>query len=131
MLRLEASSLKKVFNRRVIFQSISFSVQQHQTLLITGRNGSGKSTLVKILADVLTPTDGNVTIALPKSASNIARTAVIGLVSPYLQMYDEFSAEENLLYSLSIRGMKVETSRVHELLKKVFLYARRSDPVRT
>jgi heme exporter protein A len=130
-LQLTAANLKKVFNRRVIFQNISFSVQQQQTLLITGRNGSGKSTLVKILSDVLSPTDGTVSISPLDGAKNFQRTSAIGLVSPYLQMYDEFSAEENLQYALAIRGIPSDTSRIHALLKKVFLYERRNDAVRT
>jgi heme exporter protein A len=130
-LQLTAANLKKVFNRRVIFQNISFSVQQQQTLLITGRNGSGKSTLVKILSDVLSPTDGTVSISPLDAAKNFQRSSVIGLVSPYLQMYDEFSAEENLHYALAIRGMESDTNRIHALLKKVFLFERRNDAVRT
>jgi heme exporter protein A len=130
-LQLTAASLKKIFNRRVIFQNISFSVQQQQTLLITGRNGSGKSTLVKILSDVLSPTDGTVSISPLDGAKNFQRTSAIGLVSPYLQMYDEFSAEENLQYALAIRGIPSDTSRIHALLKKVFLFERRNDAVRT
>jgi heme exporter protein A len=130
-LQLTAANLKKVFNRRVIFQNISFSVQQQQTLLITGRNGSGKSTLVKILSDVLSPTDGTVSLSPLDGAKNFQRTSVIGLVSPYLQMYEEFSAEENLQYALAIRGIASDTDRIHALLKKVFLFERRNDAVRT
>lgn len=130
-LQLTAANLKKVFNRRVVFQDISFAVQQQQTLLITGRNGSGKSTLVKILSDVLSPTDGTVTISPLDRARNFQRSSVIGLVSPYLQMYDEFSAEENLQYALAIRGMRDDANHIHALLKKVFLLERRSDAVRT
>lgn len=130
-LQLTAANLKKVFNRRVVFQDISFAVQQQQTLLITGRNGSGKSTLVKILSDVLSPTDGTVTISPLDRAKNFQRSSVIGLVSPYLQMYDEFSAEENLQYALAIRGMRDDANHIHALLKKVFLLERRSDAVRT
>lgn len=130
-LRLEASGVKKVFNRRTIFQNISFSIQYQQTLLITGRNGSGKSTLVKIISDVLSPTDGKITVSTSDSEETSVRSAQIGLVSPYLQMYDEFSAEENLRYALSIRGAVAETSHIHDLLRKVFLFNRKDDPVRT
>lgn len=130
-LQLSASKVKKVFNRRTIFRDISFTVHHGETLLITGRNGSGKSTLVKILSDVLSPTEGEVTVSSPDVDVNEPRTSLIGLVSPYLQMYDEFSAEENLRYALAIRGSVVHTPRLHELLQKVFLFNRKNDPVRT
>ncbi|MGB6033307.1 MAG: ABC transporter ATP-binding protein [Bacteroidota bacterium] len=127
---LSASRLKKVFNRRVIFDEISFSVGHSQTLLITGRNGSGKSTLVKMLCGLLTPTAGTIHFG-GKGGGEVDRLASVGMVSPYLQMYDEFSAEENLTLSLSIRGLTPDRERAEEMLEKVGLHARRKDPVRT
>jgi heme exporter protein A len=130
-MQFSATDVKKVFNRRVIFQDVSFSVKSGQTLLITGRNGSGKSTLVKILSDVLSPTEGNVKLFSEENKELASRTKFLGLVSPYLQMYDEFSAEENLQYALAIRGGDPDTNHIHDLLKRVFLFNRKNDPVRT
>jgi len=127
---LSASRLKKVFNRRVIFEDISFSVGISQTLLITGRNGSGKSTLLKTLCGLLTPTAGTIHFG-GKGGGEVDRLASVGMVSPYLQMYDEFSAEENLTLSLSIRGRAPDRARAEAMLEKVGLHARRKDPVRT
>lgn len=130
-LQFEAHGLKKVFNRRVIFQNISFAVREGQTLLVTGRNGSGKSTLVKILSDVLSPTEGKVVLKHESDAPPGKRVDWIGLVSPYLQLYDEFSAEENLQLACAMRGLRWNANDIHALLKKVFLYERRSEAVRT
>jgi len=60
-----------------------------------------------------------------------SRADVLGLVSPYLQMYDEFSGRENIEFALAIRGQKVEGLWIDSLLKRVGLYDRRHDPVRT
>jgi heme exporter protein A len=128
--RLSATRLKKVFNRRVIFQDISFSVETSQTLLITGRNGSGKSTLVKMLCGLLTPTSGTIHFG-GEANGEVERLKAVGMVSPYLQMYDEFSAEENLTMALSIRGVSPDRERAEEMLEKVGLHARRRDLVRT
>jgi heme exporter protein A len=116
---LSASDLRKTFNRRVIFEGISFSLESGGTLLVTGRNGSGKSTLVKILAGVLSPSRGSV-----------RRSGDVGLVSPYLQLYDEFSAEENLRLGMALRGLPYEGPRGEELLRRVGLHTRKDDPVR-
>ena len=124
---LAGSNITKLFNWRVIFRDISFDVAHGQTLLVTGRNGSGKSTLVKIISGVLTPTSGKVTI----SGIGDGKPDSVGLVSPYLQMYDEFSARENIQFALAIRGRKVDESWVDELLGRVGLFERRNDAVRT
>lgn len=128
---IKAEGLKKVFNRRVVFEGVSFSLTPTQTLLISGRNGSGKSTLIKIVAGVLSPTAGSVSISGPSERGYFGHQALIGMVSPYLQMYEEFSAEENLLYASTIRGEAYDQTRAHELLRRVALYARKDDPVRT
>lgn len=130
-IRFDAQKLKKVFNRRVIFQNISFTLHERQTLLISGRNGSGKSTLVKILSDVLSPTEGSVALSVASNGDVAKRTDYIGLVSPYLQLYDEFSAEENLQLACAMRGLRWDREQIRSLLQKVFLYDRKDEPVRT
>jgi heme exporter protein A len=128
---VSGQNLKKLFNWRVIFRDISFEVSRGQTLLITGRNGSGKSTLVKIISGVLTPTSGTVTIRIAGDARRGGSPDLLGLVSPYLQMYDEFSARENIEIALAIRGRKGDGLWLDELLKRVGLFDRQHDAVRT
>lgn len=130
-LHIEASGIKKVFNRRTVFENVSFSIASHQTLLITGRNGSGKSTLVKIISDVLSPTEGEIVVREGETVVTDSRSTLVGLVSPYLQLYDEFSAEENLWYTIALRGKIPDIIHIHSLLKRVFLLNRKDDPVRT
>jgi len=131
-IQLEASGIKKVFNRRVIFRNISFSLRERNTLLITGRNGSGKSTLIKIISSVLSPTAGSIRIVSnDMPARPQAYAQLTGLVSPYLQMYDEFSAREMLSLALAIRGMRASGTIIVDLLRRVSLEDRCDDPVRT
>jgi heme exporter protein A len=118
---LEAAGLCMTFNRRAIFRDVAFRVAAGQTMLVTGRNGSGKSTLVKIIAGVLTPSKGTIT----------RRGAGLGLVSPYLQLFDEFSARENLALGAGLRGEHYDAARGDELLSFVGLNPDRPDPIRT
>ena len=54
---------KKRHQNFCALKDISFSLSAGQSLGIVGRNGSGKSTLLKILAGVLTPSAGSVSVA--------------------------------------------------------------------
>lgn len=130
-LRLSAQNLKKVFNRRTIFSGVSFALSEGDTLLISGRNGSGKSTLVKMIADVLTPTDGEITLEIPRAVTSAGRFPFLGLVAPYLQLYEEFTAQENLEIGLGLRGLGHSTELAKLLLDRVGLGARKTDLVRT
>ncbi len=128
-LTLNGTGLTKTFNRRVIFKDVTFSLGQQNVLRITGRNGSGKSTLVKILGQTLSPTRG--TVVLRDDGGDVSfMQQSIGLVSPYLQMYEEFTAVENLVLAMRIRGLKPDHARLDELLTRVTLFERRNDIVR-
>ncbi len=131
-LTLQATDLSKDFNRRKIFSGISFTLSLPASLAITGKNGSGKSTLAKVIARVLNPTTG--TVAYQAEGVVLAEEKCrthIGFVSPYLNLYDEFSATENLFLLMRIRGARdPHAERIETLLKKFNLWNRRDDAVR-
>jgi len=128
----KTDKVAKTFNRRKIFSDISFSLNGSRSLAITGRNGSGKSTLIKILAGALSPSKGEITIEIDgKPVKPIDYFIHIGLISPYLQMYDEFTGWENLIFFRKVRGLNSDNEYLSELLRRVNLWERRNDYVRT
>jgi heme exporter protein B len=46
-----------------IFRNVSFAIDAGQALLVTGPNGSGKTTLLRLIAGLIRPTQGQVTLA--------------------------------------------------------------------
>ena len=129
---LTAESINKTFGRRLIFSNINFNLNSSTIFGISGPNGSGKSTLVKIIANIISPSSG-------KLLHNFNGTEIkmeklhnhIGLVSPYLVLYEEFTAYENLSYFSEIRGVSFDNEKVDNLLSKFLLYNRRDDLVKT
>lgn len=47
-------------NQELLFENISFSLQKHDKVALTGDNGTGKTTLLKIIAGILQPSKGTV-----------------------------------------------------------------------
>ncbi len=131
-IRIVATSISKTFNRRVIFSDINFEVKAPGSLAITGKNGAGKSTLAKIVAGVLTTTSGKIEYEVGhRKLDDESRKEHIGFVSPYLNLYDEFSAVENLFLLMRIRpAKKPDAQPTEELLKRFNLWHRRDDVVR-
>src|SRR3970040_2034291 len=129
---LQAILVNKTFGRRLIFKDISFKLNSSTIFGISGPNGSGKSTLVKIIANIISPSSGklihnfNGTKIKPENLHNH-----IGLVSPYLVLYDEFTAYENLNYFSEIRGISFNKKRIDDLLNKFLLFNRKEDLVKT
>lgn len=126
--KLTFDNVTKTFGRRLIFKEINCSFSNGHIYGFSGRNGSGKSTLVKIAAGILSPTKGRVVHEsvgkkiLPEKLHHF-----LGFVSPYLVLYDEFTAEENLYHLSKIRGIKYDDDRSKFLLNEFELYNRRND----
>lgn len=126
---LDISNLRKDFDRRPVFKNLNFTLANSDSLAITGKNGSGKSTLIKVLANTYSQTSGNVTFSIDGTA--IERQHFykhIGFVSPYLNLYDEFSGYENLHFVANLRGLKTEV--IDGTLNRVGLFDRRHDLVK-
>jgi len=131
-LLFRASRVKKVFNRNAIFADINFSLSEGQSLVVTGKNGSGKTTLLKILSGLLSATEGTVEFQINgKSVDLLDRFRFFGFVSPYLQLYDEFTAWEQLDLFRRIRGIHPTDDRLGQLLERVDLASKKHELVRT
>jgi len=125
---LTLQDLTKSFGRRLIFRNINVEFISGNIYGFAGSNGSGKSTLAKIVAGLLSPTTGEVIHKFNNTeVTSEELHKQIGFVSPYLVLYDEFTAEENLLHSLKIRGLVSDTERINLLLNDFDLYSRRND----
>ncbi len=129
---LKSENITKIYNRKTIFKNITFDISEGTAFAITGKNGSGKSTLVKILCGVLSPTKGSISLTVNEQQVVYPDYYPhIGLVSPYLNMYEEFSAEENLQFIKKIRGLdSTADSFAEELLKEFGIYDHRKKEVR-
>ncbi|MFA5833003.1 MAG: ATP-binding cassette domain-containing protein [Bacteroidota bacterium] len=131
-LTFKSENITKLYNRKKILENISFSFTEGVSFAITGKNGSGKSTLVKILCGVLSPSKGIVEFTVNGSTVQYPDYyPYIGLVSPYLNMYEEFSAEENLSFISKVRNLGIKSSdRAMMLLNEFGIYEHRKKEVR-
>ena len=129
---IQSQNLSKLFGRRLIFKDINFSWAEKGIFGISGPNGSGKSTLVKIIAGLIAPSSGK--IIHKNSSGEIIPEKLhnhIGFVSPYLVLYEEFSAWENLKIFAKIRGVDFNEERVIHYLTQFLLENRKTDLVKT
>ena len=129
---IQGDSISKNFGRRVIFKDLSFQFDKNGVYGISGPNGSGKSTLIKIIAGINSPSTGKINHKnnqeeiIPEKLHNY-----LGFVSPYLVLYEEFSAWENLEQFAQIRDVKFNKEKIEILLNDFLLYDRKDDLVKT
>ena len=129
---IQSQNLSKLFGRRLIFKDVNFSWEEKGIFGISGPNGSGKSTLVKIVAGLIAPSSGK--IIHKNSGGEIIPEKLhnhIGFVSPYLVLYEEFSAWENLKIFSKIRGVEFNEEKINHYLIQFLLENRKNDLVKT
>lgn len=113
---LRAERIKKVFRSGdsdlVLFDNLSFEVQQGEMLALVGESGAGKSTLLHILGALDSPSGGDVYCAhlrlttLSGDAAADFRNREIGFVWQFHYLLPEFTAVENVAMPLLLRGQK-------------------------
>ncbi len=129
---IRAEGLSKIFGRRKVLQDINFELEKGEFLTIIGPNGAGKTTLIKILATLVLPSSGSVSIDgfdLRKDSVSIRER--MGLISHNPLLYGDLTAYENLLFYGRMFGIKDLEARISQLLEKVELGHRKFDVVRT
>ena len=126
---IELRGLARYFGERVALSQVSAQVPVGATLAVLGRNGAGKSTLLRILAALLRPHSGDVSVfgePLPRRAWAVR--GQIGLLAHEPLLYRELSGRENLEYHARLHGVSGE--RVQEVLGAVAMERRAEEPVR-
>jgi heme exporter protein A len=131
-MKIVMKNIAKDFGDKKIFKGIDIELDSGQSLAIVGPNGSGKTTLVKIICGLIRPSAGEIVYSfngLPINKEDIYRH--ISLVSPYLELYEELSARENLNFFGRMRRVKDLSEQINRLMKLMNLAGREDDPVKT
>ena len=119
MLAVEIRDLAKSYNRRLIFSGLTVSVAGGGALVVTGPNGSGKTTLLRILAGLVRPTSGTVTMTIGEARlSPLEARTHLGFVGPDIALYHELTALENLAFFARVRGLALQPQALPELLEQ-------------
>jgi heme exporter protein A len=129
---IEAKRLIKSYGEHYALRGIDLSVKWGDFLAIFGPNGAGKTTLLKVLATIVKPSSGEVSVA----GFNLKEDAVkgrnrIGVVLHQPLLYDDLSAYENLRFYGKMYEVSDLKDRINQLIAQVGLESRMHDPVRT
>jgi len=117
--------LVREYGELVALDRVSVELAPGETLAVLGPNGAGKTTLLRVLATLLRPTAGEVSVLgceLPRQAWK-ARGR-IGYLGHEPLLYRDLTVAENLRFQARLHGLEGAEERIGELLAAVGLERR-------
>ena len=130
--KYEVLNISKYFIRNhYIFRNLSLSFTNGDIIAITGANGSGKSTLLKVMTGVLSFSSGSINITKDSLDIHVLDLKEdIAMVSPYLNLYEEFTPYEHYKISADLRGIKFDIDKLDKQLQLFKLRPHKNSPIR-
>ena len=123
-MELKLEAVTKNYKSKQVLKGISLTMGAGVYGLL-GPNGAGKTTLIRILADVLRPTDGRV-LYDGKDIRTMGDEyrAKIGYLPQDVSFYGDFTGRDYLGYSAALKGMEKGRTkkRIEELARSVGLW---------
>ena len=124
--------LRRDFDDVAVLRDVSFVLERGATLVVLGPNGAGKSTLLRMLATLLRPSAGELSVLgaeLPREAWR-ARGR-IGYLAHEPLLYRDLTLAEALAFHAALHSVERADERIAALLGAVGLEHRRGQLVRT
>ena len=121
---ISATGLARSFGRVHAVENIDFRAAPGEVTALIGPNGSGKTTLLLMLASLLRPDSGSITVAgMDPVANSSGVRAVLGWMPDTLGVWESLTGREILTTMAALYGMdkKSAAQRAAELLKLVSL----------
>ncbi len=129
---IQIEGLTKSFGNHQALRGMDLNVQHGESIAIFGPNGAGKTTLIRILATVINPSSGKVTVDglnLKDNAEEVRRK--IGVVTHQTFLYRNLTAYENLEFYSRLFDVPRHKERIREVVDMMGMTPRLHDRIGT
>ena len=130
MVSLSINNLKKTYGVDVIFDNVSFTINEREKVGIVGKNGAGKTTLFNIIADIEKADSGDIFIAKDSNVGYMSQNVNISsektVIEEVLTVFEDLINLEN-----EIREIEHQISLYHDDVQKseelLKIYSRKTE----
>ena len=128
--RIFVENLSKSFGRVLAVDRLSFEVHAGEIFGFLGPNGAGKTTTVRILGALIAPTGGKAWVnGFRVGQQDQAIRRSVGILTEAPGLYEQLSAERNLMFYAQMYDVADITGQVERYLRMLGLWERRHEPV--
>ena len=128
---LQAVGLACERDSRLLFEGLDLCLRPGEMLQVSGPNGSGKTSLLRLLAGLMTPTDGHVLLdGQPLATQRQALAGRLLWIGHAVGIKDLLSAQENLQWLGALQG-DVSATAIDQALGRVGLRGFEDVPCQT
>ena len=143
---LEIKNLSKSYDKKTVLQDINLNVTSGKIIGLLGKNGAGKTTLIKLINDLLTPTNGEILIKgqkigvetkkvvsyLPERTYLNKQMKVSEVIDYFEEFYDNFDSDKakKLLKELDLdinQNLSKMSKGMQEKVQLVLVMSRNAD----
>lgn len=119
---ISIKNIEKKYGSVKRLDCVSLDVREGEIFGLLGENGAGKSTLISILATVLKPSAGSVTInGIDIKDGKKKIRQMIGYVPQEIALWEDFTVKENFYYWSKFANVKPTEDRLLALCEAVSL----------
>lgn len=115
--------ISKQFGNLTVVNRVSLEIARGELFVLLGGSGSGKSTILKMIAGLLAPDEGKISIAGNDVTALAPQRRNVGFVFQHYAVFRHMSVAENIEFGLKVRKISKaqRTERRDELLDLVGL----------
>lgn len=117
---IEFDCVTKKIGKSVVIDNITITIPSNKIIGFKGINGSGKTMIMRLIAGLIYPSDGTVTIDKKVLGRDIAFPPSIGILLENPSFLNGYTGYENLCLLVDIKSI-VKESDIKEVLERVGL----------
>ena len=118
---LTVEHLRKTYGKRDVLKDVSFTLEEGTATALVGPNGAGKTTLIRILAGLVYPEEGNISIFGSSDDKGLREARKqVGFIVGTAFGYDSMSVSKNLDLEAELYG-KPDQEWIRELRQELRL----------
>ena len=129
---VRVTGLRKTFGARLVLDGVTMEVRRGEAVALLGANGAGKTTLLRIVATLVRPSRGTVSVGGVDAVRDPdAVRRLVGLVAHGAHLYEDLTALENLQFWTTLAGRDTSRETLVAALAEVELDRLAGERVRT